>query len=136
MSTAIPDLWPSDIAAVAVAPPSPVTILRQQGYLLGQKTQNFVIGEVESGGSDRAFQHSFFISATLLNTRVHVFTVQHGIELYPAKIHTVWGKEPRLSNEAPDVTAFISSVSSILSAAEVRELVHSLLRQCRDIDEE
>ena len=46
MAHNIPDLWPDDIAVTSLQ--VPVTILRQQATLLGEKTKNLVEGEVSS----------------------------------------------------------------------------------------
>src|SRR4051812_801005 len=86
MNTTIPDLWPADI--VQPRQTAPAAILRQQGYLLGQKTQNFVVGEVQSSGNDSGtvFKHHLYISASLLNVRVLLCIVEHGRAFYPAKV--------------------------------------------------
>ncbi len=141
MNTTIPDLWPADI--IPPDQPSPVAVLRQQGYLLGQKTRNFVVGEVQSSGSPREFNHEFWISASLLNVRVRVCSVQHGIRFYPAKvktfdIHTSSGNVSmeRTQYEAADLTAFTDIIKGILAEDDVRELIQSLTNQCRDLDNE
>ena len=41
----IPDLWPTDFGVGTE--PTPSTILRQQGYILGERTKDVVYGEVE-----------------------------------------------------------------------------------------
>ncbi|NJM27682.1 MAG: hypothetical protein HC856_04560 [Pseudanabaena sp. RU_4_16] len=44
--TKIESLWPDDFGPIEVIPP--VAILRQQAYILGQKTRNILEGEVSS----------------------------------------------------------------------------------------
>ncbi len=136
MNTAIPDLWPDDI--VAAAEPSPATVLRQQGYLLGQKTRNFVVGEVKSSGSATEFNHEFWISAPLLNVRVRLLWVQHGLQFYPAKVRVFQIKDhtaQRGSYDAADLGQFTAIIKSILADDDVRELIRSLTSQCLDLEE-
>jgi hypothetical protein len=53
MSTETNDLWPSDIAANSNLR-TPVTILKEQAALLGQKTDNLVIATVSSGNTNNS----------------------------------------------------------------------------------
>lgn len=80
------DLWPEGIETNRVK--SPVTILREQGSLLGQKTKNLVQGEVmESGEQKQLFSYSFFIVAPALSHyRYKLFTIRHDVSLYPVRV--------------------------------------------------
>lgn len=80
------DLWPEGIETNRVK--SPVTILREQGSLLGQKTKNLVQGEVmESSGRENLFVYSFFIVAPALSHyRYKLFTIRHDVSLYPVRV--------------------------------------------------
>src|SRR3989442_9298254 len=62
MATAIDDLWPADIAT-AEQVVAPVTILKQQASLLGQRTKNLVEAVVETEPVDygRIMRHNFII---------------------------------------------------------------------------
>ena len=85
MSTAIPDLWPADFGIAHQ--PSPASILRQQGHLLGQHTQNFVVGEVDSK-SERpdGFIHVLYLAAPLLDFRQPLLHVRHKVDYYPVEL--------------------------------------------------
>jgi hypothetical protein len=86
-NTTMIDLWPDGIEETRVR--SPVTILREQGSLLGQKTKNLVQGEVfESALNDKNFfSFSFFLVAPALsNYRYKLLTIYHDIGLYPVEI--------------------------------------------------
>jgi hypothetical protein len=141
MSTTITDLWPADI--VTPRQTAPAAILRQQGFLLGQKTQNFVIGEVRSDGDESGtiFRHQFFVSAALLNVRVRLCLVTHGREFYPANlvafevVERNFGRE-RMEYIAADVNQFHDSLKAILAQDDVKSLIQSLTDQCRDLTDD
>jgi hypothetical protein len=142
MSPTIPDLWPVDL--VTTRGPSPASILRQQGYLLGQKTRNFVVGQVNSSGSPDEFNHEFWVSAPLLNVRVRLCLVQHGVRFYPARvkafhvIRTAPDHVPleRARYEATNLDQFTELIKSILAEEDVRELIQSLTDQSLDLHAE
>ena len=80
------DLWPEGIEINRVK--SPVTILREQGSVLGQKTKNLVLGEVmDAGGQDNQFAYAFFIVAPALSHyRYKLLTIHHDVGLYPVTV--------------------------------------------------
>lgn len=80
------DLWPDGIETNRAR--SPVTILREQGSLLGQKTKNLVLGEVlESGKGENRFVYSFFLVAPALSHyRYKLLTIRHDVSLYPVRV--------------------------------------------------
>ena len=53
------DLWPANIADTNLT--TPITILKQQAALLGQKTQQLATGEVTTQTLGDRFVHSFRI---------------------------------------------------------------------------
>ena len=57
------DLWAEDIVTETVR--TPVAILRGQASLLGKKTQNVILAEVDSDVS-REFKHNFNIKVPAL----------------------------------------------------------------------
>jgi hypothetical protein len=137
MNTTIPDLWPPDFGTSAQ--PSPAVILRQQAYLLGQRTKNFVIGEVQSTGNPAdGFSHDFTISAPLLNYRQPILFVRHKIDRYPAelvarKVKTPSQIEPPILAKSAD--EFIQILRTMLARQDVVELIRALLDQCQDVEE-
>src|SRR5262245_38143551 len=83
------DLWPTDIEK-AEKLETPVSILKQQASLLGERTNQIVTAKVAQTDKDHGlpdsddFAYVFFIAAPALgNYRYRLFTVAHGIELYP-----------------------------------------------------
>lgn len=151
MSTTIPDLWPTRFDTVAQ--PSPVGILRQQGYLLGQKTRNSVVGQVrttpenparQASKSVRAkgppvtpadnapdrFTHTLSISAPLLDYRQRLLDVSHRMHPhYPAEL-TVYALDAsgvvRRKTEAASASELMDALKEALSTTEVFDLVSSL----------
>ena len=79
------DLWPSDIDFDERIV-SPISILKEQAALLGQKTQNIVEGEVTSRQDGTSFIHAFRISAPTLGYVFHLFAVIQPIDFYPLSV--------------------------------------------------
>src|SRR5881296_859505 len=78
------DLWgeiqPPDVR-------TPVSILREQAALLGQKTKNLVEASVETTSSGGTFYHTFKLVAPALdNYTYQLFRIRHGIQLYPVYV--------------------------------------------------
>ena len=125
MPQTIEDLWPVDLAFADIK--TPVAILREQAYLLGQKTNNVIEGEVTSTTEDYSlpydmvsriasftmsegeldamkknnptFYHSFYVKVpTLGNYRYKLFYVEHPINLYPVILHRE-GKATKCEDE-------------------------------------
>jgi hypothetical protein len=76
--------WPDDIARPTAK--APVAILKEQASFLGKKTRNLVEvkiapNETYSGGS--TFSYDFNIVAPTLNFSYGLFSIVHGIGLYP-----------------------------------------------------
>jgi hypothetical protein len=77
------DFWPANL--VEDLPVTPADILREQAALLGPKTKNIVLADVEArpmktGG----FELLFFLRVPALDDyRFDLFTLTHGIDLYP-----------------------------------------------------
>ena len=134
MAQSIPNLWPDDIA-VSNDLKTPVTILRQQATLLGEKTQNLVVAEVSttveelSAGGNR-FMHRFNVVAPALgNYRFCIFRVEHTIDFYPIKISVYSPKKGQ-----PDITVksegeFAQALKEIFSSEEARRVIHALIAQ-------
>ncbi len=88
------DLWPKDIMNGVTKIKAPVAILKEQGSLLGEKTDNIIIGEVrtvktiaigreyESG----SFSYRFLIVSPILGYSYSLFIITHKIDLYPVEV--------------------------------------------------
>src|ERR1700741_3168061 len=82
---AIPDLWPDKFEVLAELPP--VSILRQQGLHLGQKTRNLVLGEVRTVPSGKTIRHYFNLRAPLLSYDYPLLHIEHAtVANYPVTI--------------------------------------------------
>ena len=83
------DLWPNELSTVDQR--SPLTILKEQASLLGEKTQNIVIAALENtpriGHSPvrmRPFRYRFVLTCPALgNYRFRLFSIGYGIYMYP-----------------------------------------------------
>ena len=78
------DLWPANIADSKLT--TPVTILKEQGELLGEKTKQLVKGEVSTHVLGPMFIHSFNIVAPTIKYRYELFTASHAISFYPLTV--------------------------------------------------
>jgi hypothetical protein len=132
----IPDLWPTEFN---VGPePTPSTILRQQGYILGERTRDVVFGEVESRQeSPGRFIHTLWLSAPYLKLRQYALIVRHGLEGYPADVTLLDAGGQHLRKEtAVNAEQFMTVVREMLAAPHIVQLIGSLIAQARDLDDE
>ncbi len=89
MTTGTDDLWPEDLGSIEIN--SPVSIIRKQAALLGNKTSNLVEGivvsEVDEDGDNII---TFFLYAPALGDyRYKLFHIYHDIaDMYPIKTAT------------------------------------------------
>lgn len=131
----IPDLWPTDFNVGSE--PSPSTILRQQGYILGERTGDVVYGEVESKLEEPGrFLHTLFLSSPFVKLRQYALFVRHGLEPYPAEVTLVAATGSHLAHkkvERPD--QFMAVVREMLASPHIVQLVGSLIAQAREIDD-
>src|SRR5580704_15217123 len=78
------DLWPTNIADANLL--TPVTILKEQAALLGEKTRQLVTGEVATPATGNLFVHHFYIVAPTLNYKYELFSISHGVSFYPTTL--------------------------------------------------
>jgi len=146
MAKAIDDLWPNDIAPTIEQVP-PVTILKQQAALLGQRTKNVIEGDVETETADsqRLLRHTFYLVAPALNFyRYPLLTVEHDVtNMYPTEITAAWQKvpQPKDSRErirqnwhksqrtAKDEKEFKAMLKRIFADEETKKVIGALLAQ-------
>jgi hypothetical protein len=120
MMAARDDLWG---AFTPEALRTPVTILREQARLLGDKTQHLIEAEVSTSARGRQFRHHFdLVVPGLDDYRFRLFEIWHGLEIYPVY---AGNDEEKLSTEAE----FIEWLGRTLSSAETRRVISSLLAQ-------
>ncbi len=128
MTTAIKDLWPAEFGYEDLTPP--VTILRQQATILGQRTRNLVEGDVVTGSSsERHFLHTFYLVAPAMDGYRHcLFTVRHEITFYPLDVIKC-GVNTSIScvNEAE----YLELLKTIFAEEQTRKIVSALIAQSK-----
>lgn len=134
MSISPRNLWPDDIAVTEQV--SPVSILKEQGALLGQRTKNLVEGRVRGGPSEygtREFHYSFELVAPALdNYRYELFSISHGVEFYPLSID--WNPPDRTLFKGSGIEneeQFLKALEMIFSSEKTRKVISSLIAQSR-----
>lgn len=133
MSISPRNLWPEDIAVTdAVAP---VSILKEQASLLGQRTKNLVEGQVsrsldiDSFGEDK-FSYDFDVVAPALNRyRYRLFSISHGIDFYPLFVGSAVLNSNRFQINNED--EFLSALEKIFSSEKTKSIIGSLIAQSR-----
>jgi hypothetical protein len=116
------DLWGEILPATER---TPVSILREQAALLGQKTKNLVEAKVETMTmQDGKLIHSFTLVAPALgNYRFQLFQVYHSLtSLYPLRVSDK-------KEELPTEKDFVAWLGSRLSSPDTKKLIGNLLAQ-------
>jgi len=123
MAGQIPDLWPQDIGQADLL--APVTILREQAALLGQKTNQLVTADVNTQTQGPFFLHLFYIVAPALdNYSYELFRVQHAITFYPMTvIYENTGRQIESQQQ------FVDLIAGILRSPKTANIVKSLIAQ-------
>ena len=138
------DLWPADIEK-AEKLETPVSILKQQASLLGERTNQVVIAKVAQTEKEHAlpdsddFAYDFFIAAPALgNYRYRLFTLTYGIELYPLvfKLDTDIKAElapkpasPRYDLRVNSKEEYLEALKKIFAAHKTVKLVRAIIGQ-------
>lgn len=135
MSISPRNLWPEDIAVTDVV--APVSILKEQASLLGERTKNLVEGSVTPGLGkgvnvllkDR-FNYDFDLVAPALNHyRYRLFSISHGVEFYPLIIDVTAldTDQFQLYNEEE----FLKALEALFSSEKTKGIIGSLIAQSR-----
>jgi len=125
MSTIERDLWPADIDDFDVV--APVTILKDQAARLRDHTRRLITAGVVSTGSADHFNHGFYIRARALRYEHLLFTVTHGIELYPLTV--VFEGLPQGEATAHSEEEFVGVLATVLGHPVTQRLIKSLMAQ-------
>jgi len=142
------DLWPADISHSRMR--APVTILKEQALLLDDKTKGVITASVKRLVDDdkeknitdnNLFQYEFFIIApSLADFHYRLFTISHGIELYPIDIKfDEYSKHDFAdnNNEERHVNSerdFIDALRIIFTSKKTRKVIHAMLAQSAEVD--
>jgi hypothetical protein len=118
------DFWPANIADSNLI--TPITVLKEQAALLGEKTRQLVKGEVVTQTTGDIFVHYFYIAAPTLNYRFELFKVSHLVSFYPMTLTYV--NSARLIKSEAEFKAILKE---IFAAPHTLNVVHSILAQVR-----
>jgi len=119
------DFWPEDIAKTEMV--TPVSMMRAQAAILGQKTNNQLTASVQPiSGAPPHFVWSFQItSPSLGGYRYEIFRVQHPLTLYPAVF--MW--EGHANTTVQDDRSFKDFLKQIIGSDQTKKIVQALLAQ-------
>lgn len=126
------DLWPEDIQVVKVR--APVTILREQATLLGQRTKNIVTAEVVNAHDEDAFGFSFYLVGPAIgNYRYKLFALSHGAEFYPLTLVPTPAVMREIRRASQGMVMVIGSRDGLLTALRRIFSANKTLRVIRAI---
>src|SRR4051812_18865577 len=125
MSVETASLWPVDFGEPVVL--TPLAILRQQGAALGEQTKNIVIGRVTTTGNGAEFVQVFSVYCAPLGYQARLFSVKHGIDLYPAQVHLDIEENKEQTASTPEELKGV--LRGIFAHAKTKKLIASLLVQ-------
>ncbi|MGA7500715.1 MAG: hypothetical protein WBX00_28640 [Isosphaeraceae bacterium] len=143
------DLWPKELSTVDQR--SPLTILKEQASLLGEKTQNIVIAVLAnydmfgpSTVSGYPFKYGFVLTCPALgNYRFRLFSIGYDIYMYPVcfdldsdvleeiveDTHVELGKDGIF--QASNEEEFIEILKRIFSSRKALQVIRALLSQAK-----
>jgi hypothetical protein len=124
------DLWPNELSTVDQR--SPLTILKEQASLLGEKTQNIVIAVLEDAplvGSwlpkNYPFKYGFLLTCPALSHyRFRLFSIAYDIDIYPVRFHL----DSDVAEEIIEETHVELGMNGNLQASNEEEFIEILRR--------
>ena len=121
------DLWPKAKFETDIV--TPVSILRRQAALLGEKTQQLVTADVSSNAGGSHMEHSFrLVVPALDNYKYELFRVRHKVDqLYPL---TGYGQDG-IPRRIADQSDFVGWLKEVLSSKSTLNRIDSLLAQAK-----
>lgn len=127
MSISPRNLWPEDVAMTDAL--APVTILKEQASLLGQRTRNLVEARVSQRQSSKFdFCYYFELVAPALDNYIYrLFQILHNVEFYPVWIDFFEVSPIEVQNE----DEFILELEKIFSSEKTKRIISSLIAQSR-----
>ena len=142
------NLWPNQIVHQGMK--APVTILKEQAYLLGQMTKNIVEAHVSFNNANQVateslpFHYLFFIVAPALqNYRYKLFSIEYDIDIYPIIFHLSDDIKKDIPeefvNEKGEVKAqsedeFQSILAEIFKGQKTLRVINAMLAQSEGFD--
>jgi hypothetical protein len=136
------DLWPQDLDTVDAK--APVTILKEQGMYLANRTKGIVVGNVKPVKSvpgipgAMPFLYAFLIQSDALGGyRFELFRVGHKVSMYPVFIQLdtdILSQFPPERREGGEVRSdnelqFLDDLRIIFASQQTKQVIHALLAQ-------
>ena len=134
------DLWPDDIEHTSLK--APVTILKEQGAVLGRKTSNLVEGEIfrrPAPFMPGLFQYTFSLVAPALgHYSYQLLRISHSLDFYPLEIETeedvlgelpaeMKGEDNKLVADSQD--RFMEILRAIFATTKARRVIGAIITQ-------
>ena len=136
------DLWPDFFVEKVRGPKS---ILQEQATFLKKKTKGILKADVLTKTSQDQIYHFFRLISPALNYyKYDLFSISHGIELYPvmfdvgdnlallSELDTVLSPSDYTSFIAYDEPSFITALSTVLKAPSTLRIIQNLYSQSLD----
>lgn len=142
------DLWPDNLGDGTGR--APAAILREQARHLENKTNKMLTGRIEPsflpklsvrekfGSDEDLFMYEFHLEAPILDYyRNNLFTIFHGIGLYPVIIHTDEAIRKEFFRDAGHLTAdneeeFLEILKNIFCSEKAVSIINSILAQVKE----
>jgi hypothetical protein len=127
----VPDLWPDEIGRSTVR--AAITTLKEQAAALGGKTQNLVLGDIQSSDTrwphdEILLTHRFHVVAPSIHYRTSILEVGHRAEeLYPVFIKSDFLEMETTS--VADEGQLVENLRHIFSHAKTITLIQALIAQ-------
>ena len=122
------DLWPEDLGST-IKEIAPVTILKEQASLLGQRTKNIVKAEVGSSVNpqDYVIDVFYLVAPALNNYKFALFEIRHSIEqLYPV---TIASGTLNINVKIATEDELLDKLEQVLSHEKTIRIIESMLAQ-------
>lgn len=141
------DLWPDDIEPAVTR--SPISVLKEQGILLGKRTNNTVEGQVfkTSTGewaSSQDFYFVFYIAAPSINYKYRLLEIAQPVDFYPVNIKIELDVLRDLPKDMQTMTGVVRAgdeksleyrLKMIFATNKVRRIIQALRYQVNNVDE-
>jgi hypothetical protein len=114
-------------------PRPPVALLREQAAVIGQMTDNIIVGTVDSGRAGHDFVFDLIVTAPALDNYMYtILSVRHGVDMYPlVLIDQTNTRTFDCSNE----DNFKDRLRDTLSSEKVHKVIAGLIEQSKVLDQ-
>ena len=138
------NLWPEDLLSDFKKIKTPVSILKEQGALLGEKTKNIITGIVARtrflGDEEDKFSSIFMIRSDALKYSYNLFYITYEVTLYPVEICIydvdilveLGLDDKKKSVVTKDEVEFKTFLKKVFRTKKVGSLISAILSQSQD----